>query len=270
MPPRPYWKGYLKLSLVTFPVALYTAIATGTKLAFHQVQRSTGARIREAKVVPGSGEVPPDDIAKGYEFEKGRFVLLEDEDFDKVRLETRKTIELDRFFPAAELDPIYIDKPYYLVPDGAIAEEAFTVVREALAHGNRAALGRVVLSGRERLVGLAPRGKGMVLYTLHTADMVKKPGAYFEDIRDQVAGADEVAVAEALVERRAGHFDPGRFVDRYQEGLRQIIEAKLQGQVPAAVEEPQPANVVNLMDVLKRSLASESGDYDASSRSSAP
>lgn len=259
MPPRPYWKGHLKLSLVTFPVALYPAINAQSKLAFHQISRSTGARIREQKVIPGQGEVAPEDIAKGYEYEKGRYVVLEDEDLDKVRLESRKTIDLERFFPAADLDPLYIDKPYYLVPDGALAEEAFTVVREALEHGTRAALGRVVLSGRERLVAIAPRAKGMVVYTLHTADMVRKPSAYFEDIHAEAVDEDQVAVAEALVARKAGPFDPLHFVDRYQEGLRKIIDAKIQGQSPPSIEEQATGNVINLMEALKKSLEVEAG-----------
>ncbi|MGE5503086.1 MAG: Ku protein [Actinomycetota bacterium] len=258
MPPaRPYWKGHMKLSLVTFAVALYPVVNTSSRLAFHQVSRSTGARIREQKVVPGVGEAVPEDIAKGYEYEKGRYVLLDEEDFDKVKLETRKTVDLERFFPVADLDPLYIDKPYYVVPDGAIAEEAFTVVREALEHEKRAALGRVVLSGRERLVAIVPRAKGMVMYTLHTADMVRKPTAYFADIHDEPVDEDQVAVAEALVERKAGPFDPLHFVDRYQEGLKRIIAAKIEGQEPPIIEETVPGNVVNLMDALKKSLEAE-------------
>ena len=257
MPARPYWKGHVKLSLVTFAVGLYPVVNASAKMAFHQVSRSTGARIREQKVVPGRGEVSPEDIAKGFEYEKGRYVLLEDEDFEKVKLESRKIIDLERFFPAADLDPLYIDKPYYLVPEGALLEEAYTVVREALEHEHRAALGRVVLSGRERLVAIAPRDKGMVLYTLHTADMVRKPGAYFADLHEDPVDEDQVAVAEALVGRKAGPFDPLHFVDRYQEGLKQIIDAKIQGRSPPVVEEPEPGNVVNLMEALKRSLEQE-------------
>lgn len=257
IPPRPYWKGHMRLSLVTFPVALYTAVNSGARLAFHQIDRSSGQRVREKKVVPGRDEVTSDDIVKGYEYEKGRYVVLEEEDFDKVRLESKKIVDLERFFPAAELDPLYIDKPYYVVPDGSLAEEAFTVVREALEHGNRAALGRVVLSGRERPVAIIPRGKGMICYTLHTAETIRKASLYFGDIKEAQVNEDEVAVAETLVARKAGHFDPAGFVDRYQEGLRKIIEAKIQGEAPPVIEEAPPGNVVNLMDALKRSLEAE-------------
>lgn len=259
MPPRPYWKGHMRLSLVTFAVGLYPAINAQAKLSFRQIERTTGQPVKEKKVVPGKEEVTAEDIVKGYEYEKGRYVVLDEEDFDKVRLETKKTIDLERFFPVAELDPLYIDKPYYLVPDGQLAEEAFTVVREALEHEHKAALGRVVLSGRERPVAIIPRDKGMICYTLHTADMIRRSSMYFGDIKDQEPDEDQVAVAEALVGRRAGHFDPGLFVDRYQEGLRKIIEAKIQGESPPVIEETGPGNVVNLMDALKRSLEQESG-----------
>lgn len=263
MPPRPYWKGHMRLSLVTFPVALYPAINAQSKLAFHQIERNSGQRVREKKVVPGKDEVAAEDIVKGYEYEKGRYVVLDDEDFDKVKLETKKTVDLERFFPVAELDPIYIDKPYYVVPDGALAEEAFTVVREALEHGRRAALGRVVLSGRERPVAIVPRDQGMVCYTLHTADAIRAASMYFADIRTAEVNEDEVAVAETLVNRKAGHFDPAGFVDRYQEGLRKIIEAKIAGEVPPVVEDVGPGNVVNLMEALKRSLDVEGKGAEA-------
>lgn len=259
MPARPYWKGHMRLSLVTFPIALYPAINAQSKLAFHQIERTTGQRVREKKVVPGKEEVGTEDIVKGYEYEKGRYVVLEEEDFDKVKLETKKTVDLERFFPVAELDPLYIDKPYYVVPDGALAEEAFTVVREALEHENRAALGRVVLSGRERPVAIVPRDKGMICYTLHTADMIRRASLYFGDIKEGQVNEDEIAVAETLVSRKAGHFDPAGFVDRYQEGLRKIIQAKIEGAAPPVVEEVQPGNVVNLMDALRRSLEAEAG-----------
>lgn len=268
--PRPYWKGHIRLSLVTFSVALYPVVNTQARLSFHQIERNTGQRVREKKVVPGKDEVASDDIVKGYEYEKGRYVVLDDEDFDKVRLESRKIVDLERFFPMAELDPLFIDKPYYVVPDGQIAEEAFTVVREALEHEHKAALGRVVLSGRERPVAIVPRDKGMVLYTLHTAESIRKASLYFGDMKAGEVDEDQVAVAEALVGRKAGHFDPANFVDRYQEGLRKIIQAKIEGETPPVIEDAGPGNVVNLMEALKRSLEQEGAEAEAGSGPSAP
>jgi DNA end-binding protein Ku len=261
--PRPYWKGHIRLSLVTFAVGLYPVVNTQSRLAFHQIEKTTGQRVREKKVVPGKEEVAAEDIVKGYEYEKGRYVILEEEDFEKVRLESKKTVDLERFFPVEELDPLYIDKPYYVVPEGQLAEEAFIVVREALEHEHRAALGRVVLSGRERPVAIVPRGKGMVLYTLHTDEAIRKANMYFGDIREAQVDEDQVAVAEALVGRKAGHFDPAHFIDRYQEGLRKIIDAKIQGEAPPVIEDQGPTNVVNLMDALKRSLEQEKGEEPA-------
>jgi DNA end-binding protein Ku len=256
----------MRLSLVSFPVALYPVVASSSRIAFHQLQKGTGCRIRERKVCGASGdEVPNDDIVKGYEYEKDHYVVLDDADLEKVRLETKKTIELIQFFQAADVDPVYYDKPYYVVPDGTMAEEAYTVVREALARSGQAALGRVVLSGRERLTAILPRDKGFVLHTLHANDLVRKPGAYFSDIHGEVGAelADEVAVAEQLIARKTAPFDPRKFVDRYEEALRAIIDEKLKGQEPTVVE-PGPAqgNVVNLMEALKRSLG-EGGERAA-------
>jgi DNA end-binding protein Ku len=267
MPSRPYWKGHMRLSLVTFAVALYPVIATSSRIAFHQLQKGTACRIREKKVCGDSGvEVSADDIVKGYEYEKGRYVVVEDEDLDKIRLDTKKTIELTQFFKAAEVDPIYYDKPYYVVPDGAMAEEAYSVVREALARSGQAALGRVVLSGRERLTAIMPRDKGFVLHTLHADDLVRKPATYFADIRADIGPemADEVAVAAQLIARRTAAFDPRKFIDRYEEALRAVIDEKLKGREPSVVETvPSAANVVNLMEALKRSLGEQPIDTPA-------
>ena len=256
MPSRPYWKGHVRLSLVTFAVALYPAINATARLAFHQIDRKSGQRVREQKVVPGQGDVAAEDIVKGYEVEKGRYVLLEDEDFEKVRVETQKTIELTGFFPERDLAPIYVDKPYFVAPDGPLAGEAYSVMRDAMADSGRAALGRVVMSGRERLVALTRMEKGFVLYTLHSAEMVRKPQHYFEDVPDAEVDDDLLAVAKSLIERKAGAFDPSKFVDRYQEALQDVIRQKLAGQEPFIASTPAPAsNVVDLMEALKKSLA---------------
>lgn len=258
--PRPYWKGHMRLSLVSFPVALYSAISSERRIAFNQIDRKTGQRIRERKVAEGVGEeVSKEDVVKGYEYEKGRYVILEDEDFEKVRLETRKTIELIQFFGSEEMDWLYVDKPYYVAPDGRVAEEAFAVVRESMRRSGKVGLGRVVLAGRERLLAIAPRDKGFAAFALHAQDVIRKPASVFADIGEVEIDEDEVAVAEQLIGRKTAPFDPGKFVDRYQEALREIIEEKLAGIAPEAAPAAEPAKVVNLMDALKRSLAEGEG-----------
>lgn len=263
MPARPYWKGYMRLSLVSFAVILYPAIASSQRIALHQLQRGTSCRIRERRICGNTNEeVPSDQIVKGYEYEKGRYVVLEESDFDRIRLETKKTIELIQFFPAQEIDPLYYDKSYYVVPDGPVAEEAYTVVRQALTESGQAALGRVVLSGRERLTAVMPRDKGFVLITLHADDIVRKPASYFADIKGELteAMADEVAVAKQLIARKTAPLDPSKFVDRYEQALKAIIDEKLAGREPGVVEAPAPGKVVNLMEALKRSLGEEGGE----------
>ncbi len=257
MPARPYWKGHMRLSLVSFGVTLYPAISSASRITFHQLERGTGCRIREKRICPETGrEVSSEDIVKGFEYQKGRYVVMEEDDFDKIKLETRKTIELIQFFQVSEVDPLYYDKPYYVVPDGTVAEDAYVVVREALAKSGQAALGRVVLSGREQHVAVMPRDKGFVLMTLHADALVRKPAGIFADIRADLdeAMADEVAVAEQLIARKMAPFDPTRFVDRYEQALRAVIDEKLKGHAPAEVTTAKPTTVVNLMDALKRSL----------------
>jgi DNA end-binding protein Ku len=263
MPARPYWKGHVRLSLVTFAVALYPAINASARVAFHQLDRKSGQRVREMKIVPGKNEtaVAAEDIVKGYEYEKGHYVVIEDEDLEKIRVETQKTIELTAFFPEKDLAPIYVDKPYYVAPDGPLAGEAYAVMREAMAEAGQAAFGRVVMSGRERLVALTRLDKGFVLYTLNSAEMVRKPQHYFEDVPDAEVDEDLKAVAKSLIDRKAGDFDPSKFVDRYQEALHDIIKQKIAGKEPIIATEPKPvSNVVDLMEALKKSLAQDGGD----------
>lgn len=265
MPPaRPYWKGHMRLSLVSFGVRLYPSISTAGKIMFHQIAKESGARIRELKVVPGQGEVEREDIVRGYEYEKGRYVVVTDDDLEQIKLETRKTIELIQFFAAGELDPLYVDKPYYAVPDGPVAEEAYAVVREAMTRAGKMGLGRVVMSGRERLVAVMPRDKGFALLTLHPHDVMRKPSQMFDEMTNPAIDEDEVLVATELIARKTAPFDPAKFVDRYQEALRALIKEKIEGQEPAALaQEPEPANVINLMDALKRSLRQETEETPA-------
>ncbi len=263
---RPTWKGHMRLSLVSFAVALYPAISSSAKLSFRQIHKESGQPIREKKVVPGrdgdgegdeapAEEVTKDEIVKGYEYQKGRYVILTDEDFEKVRLDTRKAVEMTSFVNLADIDPLYFDRPYYVVPDGDVAEEAFVVVREAMRREGMAALGRVVMSGRERLVAVTVRDKGFLLFTLHPAKAVRSARRMFADLDEEPAvDPEEIEVAATLIARKKGEFDASKFVDRYQEALQQIIDQKLAGAEPEVVQPTRPGNVVNLMDALKRSL----------------
>lgn len=259
MAARPTWKGLMRLSLVSFGIKLFPAIASGRRIAFNMIDRKTGERIREKRVA-GEREVEAEEIARGYEYEKGRYLLVEDEDLDRIKLESRKAVELYQFFDAAEIDPIYFDKPYWVAPDGPVAEEAFAVVHEAMARSGRAALGRLVLSGHERQVAVVTKGIGFALHTLHAHDVVRGAETAFEDYRPPPVIEDEIEVAESLIARKTAPFDPTQFVDRYQQALTELIREKLRGATPPIAEAPRPARVVNLMDALKRSLREEGGD----------
>jgi DNA end-binding protein Ku len=256
MAPRPYWSGTIRMSLVAFSVDLFTA-TTEHRIALHRIHRETGERVRNQMVVPDHGPVDADEIVKGYEYEKGQYVLLEDEDLEKVRLESKRTIELAQFVDRAEIDPIrYDDHTYYVLPErGGEAAATYRVVRDALKRTKRVGLGQLVMSGRERIVALRPCGKGMVLQGLRYDDEVRRASSYFEEIEDGKVAAEEVDLASELIERKSAEFDPAAFVDHYKKALRDLVEAKLKdGEV---VEEPEPrqtAEVIDLMEALKRSL----------------
>src|SRR4051812_28532541 len=210
MAPRAYWKGHVRLSLVAFPVQLFSATAAGSRVSFHQIHRPSGQRVRYQKTVPGVGPVDKDEIVKGYEVAKDSYVTFSDEELEAIRVEGRHTIDLVQFVGACEIDPLYYDKPYFLVPDGKVAQEAFRVIRQALKD-----TGQVVLSGRESFVALKPCGKGMLLETLRTAEEVKKDTPYFAGIEDVPLGEAQLALARQLIERKTAKFDPARFVDHY-------------------------------------------------------
>ena len=230
MAPRAYWKGHVRLSLVSFPVQLFSATATGSRVSFHQIHAPSGQRVRYQKTVPGIGAIDKDDIVKGYEVAKDSYVTFADEELEAIRVESRHTIDLVQFVGACEIDPLYYEKPYFLVPDGTVAQEAFRVIRQALTETGQVALGQVVLSGRESFVALKPCGKGMLLETLRAADEVRKGTPYFAEIEEGPVDQDQLALARQLIERKRGPFDPGRFVDHYEAALRELIEAKAKGQ----------------------------------------
>jgi DNA end-binding protein Ku len=253
---RPYWTGFLKLSLVTIGVRLYSATTEKERIHFHQIHEPSGERVRYQTVVPGLGPVDRAEIVEGYEYEKGRYVTIEPDDLQKLRLETSDTIEIAEFVDADGVDPVYIDSPYYLLPDGSLAEEGYRVIREALRDAGKVAIGQVVINARERMVAIRPYGKGLLVNALRFPDEVRAADGFFSTIGDEPVGKDELAIMEQIVTRRARKFQPDKFVD-YQAAVKELIAEKLAGKLPERPPERKPAQVINLMDALKRSLAEE-------------
>jgi DNA end-binding protein Ku len=251
---RPTWQGHLKLSLVTCPVALYTATNAAGDIHFNLINPKTNNRIKMITTDPDTGPIERSDLVKGYEVSKGEYILLTNEEINSVRLESTKTIDIERFVAEDEIDRLYWDNPYYLAPDGKLAQEAFGVIRVAMERSGQIALGRVVIGTRERILALEPRGKGILAYTIRTDAEVRKPEEIFASISDAKPDAAMIAIAEKIIEQQEGPFDPSRFVDRYEEALKALIEDKKKGHKPAKVEEPDDTNVVDLMAALRASL----------------
>ena len=258
MAARAYWRGYLRLSLVTAPVTLHSAVTEKGRIAFHKIHKPSGERIHYQNVAEGVGEVDKDDIAKGFEYDKGRYVVVEEEELERLRLESAKVIDLAQFVERDELDPLYFDKGYFVAPDGKVGDEAYRVIRETLRRSGKVGLGQVVLSRRERIAALRPCGRGLVLDTLRYGYEVREGAEYFEDVEDVAVEKEHLELATQIMERKSKPFDPARFHDHYQEALRELVQAKLKGKLPEAVEAPKATNVVNLMDALKRSLGEKS------------
>jgi DNA end-binding protein Ku len=260
MAARPYWKGQIRLALVSIPVEIFSATRSGATVAFNQIHEPSGKRIKYEKVVPGIGAVDPDDIVKGYEISKGSYVLLDDDELEAVKLESRKTLELTQFVDPSEIDPLYYERPYYVVPADDLAEEAFVVLREALRDTRKVGLGQLAMRGREYVVSLKPCGRGILMETLRYADEVVKAQGYFRDIPDAKPAEDMLELAEALIEKKSSKFDPGKFHDRYVDALRDLIEKKrkLKGGKIHAEDEELPkrggSNVIDLMAALKKSI----------------
>ena len=235
---------------------LHAAITTTEKAPLHQYDRNSGERIRYKKVTESGGETEPEDIIKGYEYEKGQFVPIEDEDLEKLMLESKHTIELVQFCEKDEIDPIYFERSYYVAPDGEIAEEAYLTLREALKKSGKTAIGQIVLNKKERLVSLRPCGRGLILDTLRYAYEVREAGSYFESLPQKASiNKEQLELAEALIEKKTQAFDPAKFKDHYQQGLLEIIKAKLKGKkVKTSHKKPAESTVVNIVDALKTSL----------------
>ncbi|MGN6374103.1 MAG: Ku protein [Sphingomonas sp.] len=260
MAARAYWQGQIRLALVSIPVEIYTATKSGAAVSFHQIHEPTGKRIHYEKVVNGVGPVDTDEIVKGYEYSKGEYVLLDQDEIDAVKLESKKTLELTQFVDAHEIDVLYFEKPYFVVPADDLAEEAFIVLREALRQTKKVGLGQLALRGREYVVSLKPCGRGMVLETLRYADEVNKAQSYFREIPDTKPDQDLLDLAETLIEKKSAPFDPQEFHDRYVDALKDLIERKRKSKGGKVIEEAEEtsgrgaSNVVDLMAALKKSL----------------
>src|SRR6201996_800098 len=254
---RPTWQGHLKLSLVTCPVALYTATNSGGDVHFNLINPKTHNRIKMITTDPDTGPIERSELVKGYEVSKGQYILLSNEEIAAVKLESTKTIDIERFVAEDEIDRLYWDNPYYLAPDGKLAQEAFGVIRTAMEKSGQIALGRVVIGTRERILALEPRDKGILAYTIRTDAEVRKPDEIFGGISEKAADPAMIAIAEKIIEQQEGPFDPSQFVDRYEEALKALIEDKKKGHKPAKVAEPDDTNVVDLMSALRASLSTK-------------
>jgi DNA end-binding protein Ku len=262
MPARAYWQGHIRLALVSIPVEIYSATKSGATVSFRQIHEPSGKRIHYEKVVDGIGPVDPAEIMKGFEYEKGEYVLLDEKEIEGVKLESKKTLELTQFVDAHDVDAIYYDKPYFVVPADDLAEEAFVVLREALRKTRKVGLGQLALRGREYVVSLKPCGRGMVLETLRYADEVNRAASYFRDIGDTKPDEDLLDLATSLIEKKTGKFDASDFHDRYVDALKELIARKRKsksGKVSLDSEAERPAkgggsNVIDLMAALRKSL----------------
>jgi DNA end-binding protein Ku len=256
MATRPTWQGYLRLSLVSCPVALYTATARTSDVSFNMLHKETMNRIRMIPTDPETGPVDRSEIVKGYEVEKGHYVVVTDEEIKNVRLETTRTLDIERFVEEDEIDRLYWNDPYFLAPDGDMAVEAFTVIREAMERAGKIALGRLVMHQRERLMALEPRDRGILAYSLRSNREVRDAGEVFDRIPDQKPDAQMIDIAARIIDQQTGPFDPSQFNDRYEDALRALIKEKEKGHKIAKVDAPREAQVIDLMEALKRSLGS--------------
>jgi DNA end-binding protein Ku len=259
MAPRSNWKGYLKLSLVSCPIALYPATSTTERVSFNRINRKTGNRIKQQNADAETGEpVERDEIGRGYEVAKNQYILVEDEEIEKIRIESTHTIEIDSFVPRTEIDNRYLDSPYYVAPTDQVGQEAFAVIRDAIRQKGMVALGRAVIARRERVMAIEAFDKGLLATTLRYPYEVREATGYFEDVPDLKLPAEMMNLASHIIDGKAGHFEPTKFVDHYETALVELLRAKQAGRVieePAA--EPAPHRVINLMDALRASIGAE-------------
>ena len=263
MAARAYWQGQIRLALVSIPVEVFSASKSGASIRFNQIHEPSGKRVKYEKTVPGVGPVDRDEIIKGYEIEKGEYVLLEEEEIEAVRIESKKTLELVQFVNSCEIDPLYFEKPYYVAPKDELAEEAFVVLREALRKAGKVAIGQLSVRGSEKLVAIKPCGKGLLLETLRYADEVRSGQSFFDDIDEAKPKKELLDLAGSLIEQRSAPFDASEYHDRYVEALRKLIDkkAKAKGRTTIVADDgtqgASGSNVIDLMAALKKSVEEE-------------
>jgi DNA end-binding protein Ku len=261
MAPRAYWQGHLRLSLVSFAIRLYPAFAPARQTSFHQIDKKSGQRVRQQLVVPDKGPVERSDIVKGYEYQKDHYIEIDPEELNALRLPSKHTIDIVQFVGIDEIDPIYYDRPYYIVPDDKMALPAFATVRDAMKSSRVAALGEIVFAGKEHLAAIRACGKGMILDTLRYADEVKKAAPFFDEIGKAEIDDDQLDMAKMLIAKKTAPLDMSKFNDSYEEAVKELVAAKLADKpLPKEEDEAPRGNVVNLMDALKRSLAGDAAD----------
>jgi DNA end-binding protein Ku len=263
MPARAYWQGQIRLALVSIPIQVFSATKSAARISFNQIHKPSGKRIRYEKVVPGIGPIDTDDIVKGYEVSKGKYVLLSDDELDDVKLEAKKTLDLVQFVDQDEIDPIYFERPFFVLPDdeNEDAEEAYVVLRDALKKTKKVGLGQLVIRGKSSIVALKACGKGLLIETLRYADEVKKADSFFSDIPKVDTNKELIGLAEELIGRKAEKFEPAKFKDAYVVAVKELIDAKLEKRPPKDIEEPQQsAQVIDLMQALKRSVGGKDAE----------
>jgi DNA end-binding protein Ku len=269
MAARPIWRGQIRLALVSIPVEIYPATRSGASIQFHQVHEPSGKRIKYEKVVPGIGPVDRDEIVKGFEVSKGHYVLLDQEEIEAVKLESRKTVDLVQFVDLGDIDPMYFDKPYYVVPSDDLAEEAFVVLRDALREARKVGIGQLAMRGQEYVIALKPCGKGMLMETLRYADEVNRAASIFREIGNHKPDPDLLDLAATLIEKKTGEFDPSEFHNRYVDALKSLIKEKQKKKGEKVIQDPDAdappsrgSNVIDLMAALKKSLGDGGGAND--------
>lgn len=271
MAARPTWQGHLRLSLVTCPVALYTAVSRTSDVSFNLINPKTNNRIRMIATDPDSGPIERSRLVKGYQYEKDRYVIVSDEELQAVKIESNRILDIERFVDVEDIDRLYWNDPYYLVPDGKMAAEAYAVIRDAMEKSGRIALGRVVLHQRERLMALEPREDGIIAYSIRSHDEVRMPKDYFDDIPDVKPDKGMTDIAAKIIDQMSGDFEPKDFRDRYEDALKDLIQAKLKGKKALVkAEEPEDTDVKDLMAMLKQSLGQGATERRKPAKAAAP